>query len=99
VYGVPHSAYANNDAYTGTYSGAPSNEWAWVVQWQVVDGTTTNAIMGIVVQLEYDIEFFRPQTGGVPDTLTTKGADTSKADKDEMIRLLEEKIRILALKA
>jgi hypothetical protein len=71
VFGVP-AATVQTDPYAGSYNTSPTAEWAWVIQWQVVDNTTTNAIMGVNVQVEYQVEFFKPTTGGLPDTYAKK---------------------------
>jgi len=69
VWGQPESAISVDDGFGTAYNGSPGNEWCWVVQWQVVDNTTTNAVMGIRVELEYDIEFYAPSSGALPDVL------------------------------
>jgi len=68
LFSVPQSAIRTGDAWIAEYNASPTNEWCWVIQWQVVDNTTTNAIMGIAIQVEYDIEFIQPNTGALPDT-------------------------------
>lgn len=68
VFGVPENAIRVNDDYAGTSGSSPASEWAWVVQWQIIDNTTSNAVMGVRVEMEYDVEFFKPTTGGLPDT-------------------------------
>jgi hypothetical protein len=94
VFGVPPAAIRMNDNYGALYNASPTDEWCWVIQWQNVDNTTTNSIMGIVITVEYDIEFFKPGSGALPDTLT-KEISTAVNDKDELIRLLELKIKLL----
>jgi len=69
VWGVPSNTVSIDDGFGASYNGSPGNEWCWVIQWQNVDNTTTNAIMGIRVEVEYDIEFYSPATGALPDTL------------------------------
>jgi hypothetical protein len=69
VWGVPQSAISVDDGFGASYNGSPGNEWCWVVQWQIIDNTATNAVMGVRVELEYDIEFYSPASGALPDVL------------------------------
>jgi hypothetical protein len=69
VWGQPESSISVDDGYGASYSSSPGNEWCWVIQWQVIDNTTTNAVMGIRVEVEYDIEFYAPSSGALPDVL------------------------------
>lgn len=70
IFGVPESAIRVNDDYAATSGSSPASEWAWVIQWQLIDNTTSNATMGIRLEVEYDVEFFKATTGGLPDTFT-----------------------------
>jgi hypothetical protein len=69
VYGQPESAVTADDGYGASYNTSPTNEWCYVVQWQVVDNTVTNSVMGIRIEMMYDIEFYAPASGGLPDVL------------------------------
>jgi hypothetical protein len=69
VWGQPESAITADDGYGAAYNGSPGNEWCWVIQWQIVDNTTSNAVMGIRIEMTYDIEFYAPASGGLPDVL------------------------------
>jgi hypothetical protein len=70
LFGVPESAIRVNDDYAATSGSSPASEWAWVVQWQIIDNSTSNAVMGLRLEVEYDVEFFKATTGGLPDTYT-----------------------------
>jgi len=89
VWGVAERAVSDDDGFGASYNGSPSNEWCWIVQWQNIDNTTTNAIMGLRVEVEYDIEFYAPAVGALPDTLLrhtsskTTPATPHNSDDDE----------------
>jgi hypothetical protein len=72
IWGVSKEAVRDSPQYSAAYNGSPTNEWTWVINWQVVDNTTTNAIMGLQIEVIYDVEFFNALTGGLPDTLQNK---------------------------
>jgi len=86
-YGVSQAAVKSESNYSGFYNSSVTNEWCWVVNWNTVTNSTTTSIMGITIDVEYDIEFFDPETGGLPDTLDRqiralehqKGVDESQA--------------------
>jgi len=82
IWGVAARAVADDDGFGASYNGSPANEWCWIVQWQNIDNTTTNAIMGIRVEVEYDIEFYAPAVGALPDTLLKKHTTTPVGDND-----------------
>jgi hypothetical protein len=85
LYSVPDKAIRTGDAWIGGYNSSPANEWAFVIQWQNVDNTTTNAIMGISIQLEYDVEFIQPNCGGLPDLyMNKKSLEISTSSKDDV---------------
>jgi hypothetical protein len=69
VWGQPESAITADDGYGTTYNGSPGNEWCWVVQWQFIDNTVSGAVMGIRIEMTYDIEFYAPSSGALPDVL------------------------------
>jgi hypothetical protein len=85
MFSVPDSAIRTGDVWIGSPTGSPGNEWAFIIQWQTVDNTTTDAVMGISVQMEYDIEFIQPNVGGLPDVLLNDDChpDLTVQDKDE----------------
>jgi len=76
VWGVPQLTIDTDVSFGAGYNGSPTSEWAWVIQWQTVDNTTTSAVMGIRILLEYDIEFYQPSSGGLPDVLLEQKLDT-----------------------
>jgi hypothetical protein len=79
VWGVPETAIPIDDGFGAVYNASPGNEWCWVIQWQIVDNTTSNAIMGLRVAVEYDIEFYAPASGALPDTLLTQEKDEASS--------------------
>jgi hypothetical protein len=98
VWGQPESAITADDGYGAAYNGSPGNEWCWVVQWQIVDNTTTNAVMGIRIEMTYDIEFYAPASGGLPDVLyATKLLSEHSASEAKDKSLDEEYVPVLSV--
>jgi hypothetical protein len=67
VFGVPSSAIANDINYSAGSVSPPPYEWDWTINYQVADNTTTNAVMGWIIEVEYTVEFWTPNTGGLAD--------------------------------
>jgi len=91
VWGVNEAGVRQELNYSGAYNTSPPFEWAWVINYQIVDNTVTNAIMGFIVSVEYDIEFFAPQTGGVPDTFSSTADVSHSSTTLDVIKALLSK--------
>jgi hypothetical protein len=97
-YGVSQAAVKSESNFSGFYNSSVTNEWAWVVNWNTVTNSTTTSIMGITIDVEYDIQFFDPETGGLPDTLDRqiramehqKGVDESQAKHTAAMKQYEQ---------
>jgi hypothetical protein len=77
LFGVPPDILRSS-GYAALYNASPSSEWCWVINFNTLDNSTTSATMGWVFRVEYDVEFFNPATGDVPDTLRLAADQSSK---------------------
>jgi len=68
AFGVPEMAIRDDLAFAGSFNTSPQNEWNWIINMQSISTNTTEP-MGIFVEVQYDIEFFNPVTGGLNDVL------------------------------
>jgi len=68
AFGVPEIAIRDGLEYAGSFNTSPENEWNWIVNIQSVLSSTT-VLTGLFVEVQYDIEFFNPVTGGLNDVL------------------------------
>jgi len=68
AFGVPVTAITDGVEYAGSFNTSPENEWNWIVNMQSINNNTSG-VMGILIEVEYEIEFWNPVTGGLNDTL------------------------------
>jgi hypothetical protein len=66
AFGVPEIAIRDNLSYAGSFNTSPENEWNWILNIQTVNTDSTQYI-GIFLEVQYDVEFFNPATGGLND--------------------------------
>lgn len=67
VYGVTDSAIRQDQAYSGAFNTSPSNEWVWNVIIQTLNNTATTYSLSYMIKVEYDVEFWSQNTGGLTD--------------------------------
>jgi hypothetical protein len=87
VYGVPESTVRVNDNYGSYYNNTPSSEWLHIINYQTAANLATAAIVGFAIRVEYDVEFYTPLTGALPENL-------GKCDEtdESIMRKIDEKI-------
>jgi hypothetical protein len=81
LFGVSDDAIRDVGQYSGLYATSPSNEWCWIVNYNTMDDAVTSATMGWIFRVEYDVEFYFPATGDVPDTLRLDADHHSKCEE------------------
>jgi len=89
AYGVKEAAIQDVPAYGAFYNSSPSSEWCFVVNYQTVTGSATAGVTGFNVRVEYQCEFFQPNTGGLVDTLSKK-RDVNSSDSSSKSSSLSE---------
>lgn len=67
VYGVSKAGVLEDDHYAGSYNTSPVSEWVWNIVFQQSSNTVSNFIIPFVIRVEYDVEFYAPNTGGLSD--------------------------------
>jgi hypothetical protein len=87
IYGVPESTIKVNDNLGSYYNTTPVSEWAHVINYQTASNLVTSAIIGFAIRVEYDVEFYTPLTGALPENL-------GKCDEtdESIMRKIDEKI-------
>jgi hypothetical protein len=71
IYGVPENTIRVNDSFGSFYNNTPASEWAHVINYQTASNLVTQAIIGFAIRVEYDVEFYSPLTGALPENLST----------------------------
>jgi len=66
AFGVPEIAIRDGVEYAGAFNTSPENEWDWIVNLQSIS-TNTTASVGVLIEINYDVEFWNPATGGLND--------------------------------
>lgn len=87
VYGIPESTIRIADSYGSYYNTTPNSEWIHVVNYQTASNLVTAAIIGFAIRVEYDVEFYTPLTGALPENLST-----SDENDESIMRKIDEKI-------
>lgn len=86
-FGIPESAIRDNDNLGSYYNTTPVQEWAHVINIQTASNLVTAAIIGFAIRVEYDVEFYTPLTGALPENL----GDCDETD-ESIMRKVDEKI-------
>jgi hypothetical protein len=68
AFGISDQAVRDSQNYGALYNASPTSEWCHVINYQTVDNMITSAAIGFNIRVEYDIEFYQPATGDLPDT-------------------------------
>jgi len=84
AFGVPEIAIRDGQEFAGAFNTSPQNEWNWIINTQTV-GTNTSSSVGIFLEIEYDIEFFNPITGGLNDVLKSRNLKNEVKAHDDGI--------------